>query len=175
MTTYVALLRGINVGTAKRVSMATLKKLATDLGYGDVRTHLNSGNLILTADQSAEEVVRALEQGIEQTFGLHSDVVVRTAERLAEVVRDNPYPDGDPSRVTIAFLAGPAPAGVAERLAAMAAEEEPFSVRPLEVYVHYGHGQAGSALAAKFAATVGVSATVRNLRTVTTLADLSRG
>jgi uncharacterized protein (DUF1697 family) len=175
MTTYVALLRGINVGTAKRVAMPALRQLATSLGYGGVRTHINSGNLILTSDQPTEEVVHALEQGIEQTFGLHSDVVVRTAERLAEVVRDNPYPDGDPSRVTIAFLAGPAPAGVAERLAALAADDEPFTVRPLEVYVHYGHGQAGSTLAAKFAAAVGVSATVRNVRTAATLVDLSRG
>ena len=175
MTTYVALLRGINVGTAKRVAMPALRQLATSLGYGGARTHINSGNLILTSDQPAEEVVHALEQGIEQTFGLHSDVVVRTAERLAEVVRDNPYPDGDPSRVTVAFLAGPAPAGVTERLAALAADDEPFTVRPLEVYVHYGRGQAASALAAKFAATLGVSATVRNLRTVTKLVDLSRG
>ena len=149
MTTYVALLRGINVGTAKRVAMPALRGLATDLGFGDVRTHINSGNLVLTSDQSAEEVARALERGIEATFGLHSDVVVRTAERLAAVLRDNPYPDGDPSRVTVAFLAGPAPDGVEERLAALAAEDEPFTVAGLEVYVDYGHGQAGSKLAAE--------------------------
>jgi uncharacterized protein (DUF1697 family) len=140
-----------------------------------VRTHINSGNLILTSDESAEDVRSALEQGIEQAFGLHADVVVRTAERLAEVVQDNPYPDGDPSRVTIAFLADPAPAGVEQRLAALAADDEPFTVAGSEIYVHYGHGQADSALAAKFATTVGVSATVRNLRTVTKLVDLSRG
>lgn len=175
MTTYVALLRGINVGTAKRVAMPALRRLGTSLGYGGVRTHINSGNLILTTDQPAEEVVRALEQGVERTFGLHADVVVRTAERLAEVVRDNPYPDGDPSRVTVAFLAAPAPDGVAERLAALAADDEPFTVWPLEIYVDYRRGQAQSRLAPKFAAAVGVSATVRNLRTVTKLVDLSRG
>jgi uncharacterized protein (DUF1697 family) len=155
--------------------MPALRELATSLGYGGVRTHINSGNLVLTSDRPAEEVRSALEQGIEQTFGLHADVVVRTAERLAEVVRDNPYPDGDPSRVTVAFLAGPAPAGLEERLAALAAEDEPFTVAGLEIYVHYGHGQAASALAAKFATTVGVSATVRNLRTVTKLVDLAGG
>ncbi|HVI35721.1 MAG TPA: DUF1697 domain-containing protein [Gaiellales bacterium] len=174
MTIYVALLRGINVGTAKRVAMPALRELASALGYGNVRSHINSGNLILTTDEPAEEVRRALEQGIEQRFGLHADVVVRTADRLAEVLRDNPYPDGDPSRVTIAFLAGPAPDGVQGRLAALAADDEPFVVRPLEVYVEYGHGQATSALAPKFAAVLGVSATVRNLRTVTALVDLSR-
>jgi uncharacterized protein (DUF1697 family) len=175
MTTYVALLRGINVGTAKRVAMPALRQLATGLGYSGVRTHINSGNLILTSDEPPQDIVQALEQGIEQTFGLHADVVVRTAERLAEVVRDNPYPDGDPSRVTIAFLAGPAPAGVAERLAALAADDEPFIVGALEIYVEYGRGQSQSLLAPKFATAVGVSATVRNLRTVAKLVDLSRG
>jgi uncharacterized protein (DUF1697 family) len=173
MTTYVALLRGINVGTAKRVAMPALRALATGLGYGGVRTHINSGNLILTSDQPAEDVGRTLEQGIEQAFGLHADVVVRTADRLAEVVRDNPYPDGDASRVTVAFLAGPAPAGVAERLATLAADDEPFTVAELEVYVHYGHGQGDSRLAATFASLLGVSATVRNLRTLIKLAELT--
>ena len=174
-TTYVALLRGINVGTAKRVAMPALRELAAGLGYGDVRTHLNSGNLILTADAPPHEVRRALEQGIEQTFGLHADVVVRTAEQLAAVVQANPYPDGDPSRVTVAFLAAPAPAGVEERLAALAAPDEPFLVAGLEVYVHYGHGQADSKLAARIADVLGVSATVRNLRTTAKLAELTAG
>jgi len=175
VTTYVALLRGINVGTAKRVAMPTLRTMAIALGYDDVSTHLNSGNLILTSDRSADTVRREVEHGIEQTFGLHSDVVVRTAEQLAAVVRANPYPDGDPSRVTIAFLAGPPPAGVEERLAARAAPDEPFTVAGLEIYVHYGRGQGVSKLAVVFADVVGVSATVRNLRTVTKLAELTAG
>ena len=174
MTTYVALLRGINVGTAKRVPMPELRKLASELGYRDVRTHINSGNLILTSDEPAEAVRRRLEEGIEQTFGLHADVVVRTAGELAAVLAANPFPDGDPSRVTVAFLAGP-PADAAEAgVAALATEDEPFLFAGQEVYVHYGHGQADSVLAAKFAGLLGVSATVRNLRTVTKLVDLSQ-
>ena len=175
MTTYAALLRGINVGTAKRVAMPALRELASGLGYARVRTHLNSGNLVLGTDDGPEEVRRALEHGIEQTFGLHADVVVRTAEQLAAVVAANPFPDGDPSRVTVAFLAAPAPAGVEDRLAAQAAPDEPFLVAGAEVYVHYGHGQAGSRLAARIADVLGVSATVRNLRTVTALVDLTTG
>lgn len=175
MTTYAALLRGINLGPTRRVAMPALRELAAGLGYGAVRTHLNSGNLVLTSDQTPEEVRRALEEGIEQAFGLHADVVVRTAEQLVEVVRANPWPDGDPARVTVAFLAAPAPSGVEERLAAQAAPDEPFLVAGLEVYVHYGHGQADSKLAAKFADVLGVSATVRNLRTTAKLAELAAG
>ena len=171
MTRYVALLRGINVGKAKRVAMATLREMAAGLGYTDVATHLNSGNLLLTTDEDADTVRRRVEQAVEDTFGLHADVMVRTADQLAEALAANPFPDGDPSQVTIAFLNEPAPAGLAERMAALASDDEPFQVRDLEVYVHYGHGQAESKLAA---ASLGVSATVRNLRTLSKLVELTR-
>jgi uncharacterized protein (DUF1697 family) len=171
MTSYVALLRGINVGKAKRVAMATLREMAASLGYTDVATHLNSGNLLLTTDEDADTVRRRVEQAVQETFGLHADVVVRTADQLAEVLAANPFPDGDPSQVTIAFLSEPAPPGLGERMAVLATEDEPFLVRDLEVYVHYGHGQGESKLAAS---SLGVSATVRNLRTVTKLVELTR-
>ena len=173
MTCYVALLRGINVGSAKRVAMPALRAMATDLGYGGVATHLNSGNLVLTSDRDAETVRRQVETGVEQTFGLHADVVVRTAEQLRAVLAGNPYPDGDPSLVTIAFLADDPPPQAPDRVAALAAADEPYLFAGREVYVHYGHGQSGSVLAASFATVLGVSATVRNLRTVTRLVDLT--
>jgi len=173
MTTHVALLRGINVGTAKRVAMAALRELATSLGYADVRTHLNSGNLLLSTDEDAGTLRQRLEQGIEERFGLHADVVVRSAAELTAALAANPFPDGDPSRVTIAFLAAPAPAGTAERLAGLAADDEPVVVGDREVYVEYSHGQADSRLATGFVRALGVPVTVRNLRTVTALAALS--
>ena len=175
MTTHVALLRGINVGTAKRLAMPALRTMAEGLGYTDVATHINSGNLLLSTGEDAPTLRARLEQGIEQTFGLHADVVVRTAEELRAVLAVNPFADGDPSRVVIAFLAGPPPVGVEQRLAALAADDEPFLVHGLEVYVHHGHGQADSRLAAALAKALAVSATVRNLRTVTKVAELARG
>jgi uncharacterized protein (DUF1697 family) len=173
MTTHVVLLRGINVGTAKRVSMPDLRAMATNLGYTDVATHINSGNLLLTTEEETETVCRRVEQGIEKTFELHADVVVRTVEQLAAVLAANPFPDGDPAQVTIAFLAEPPAPDAGQRIAALAADDEPYLLAGEEVYVHYGHGQADSKLAAKFAATLGVSATVRNLRTTTKLLSLA--
>lgn len=174
MTRYVALLRGVNVGTAKRVAMPRLREVAADLGYTEVATHLNSGNLLLTTDEDADTVRSRVEQAIKNTFGLHADVVVRTAGQLAAALAANPFPGGDPARVNVAFLAGPAPAGAEERLAALAAEDEPFALVGAEVWVHFGHGQADSRLAAKFATALGVAATVRNLRTTTRLVELSQ-
>lgn len=173
VTRYVALLRGINVGTAKRVAMPALRAMATDLGYAEVASHINSGNLLLSSDEDADTVRGRLEDGIEATFGLHADVVVRTAAQLAEIVAANPFPDGDPSQVTVAFLAGPPKADAEERVAALAAPDEPYHFAGLEVWVLYGRGQAASKLAPKFSTLLGVSATVRNQRTVAKLVDLT--
>ena len=174
MTRYIALLRGINVGTAKRVAMPELRTMATGLGYTDVATHINSGNLLLTTDEDAETVRTRVEQAIEDTFGLHSDVVVRSAAELAAALAANPFPDGDPSQVTVAFLSEPPSADAEQRMAALATGDEPFAFVGHEVYVRYGHGQADSRLAAKFATLLGVGATVRNLRTTTKLVELSQ-
>ncbi len=173
MTTHAALLRGINVGTAKRVAMPALRAMAEDLGYSEVATHLNSGNLLLRTSEDAATLRRRLEQGIEQTFGLHADVVVRTVDQLAAALAANPFPEGDPSRVVVAFLAGPPPPDAVERIAALAAQDEPFLLAGQEVHVHFGHGQAGSPLAAALPRLLGVPATVRNLRTLTKLTELA--
>jgi uncharacterized protein (DUF1697 family) len=169
---YAAFLRGINVGRGNRVAMAELRALAERLGYTEVRSHINSGNLVLTAAASERELTEALQQGITDAFGIRVDVAVRTADRLREVLAGNPFPDGDPSRVTVAFLTRTAPAGVEDRLAALAGPAEPFVVSGLEIWVQYDEGQASSRLAAQWHKAVGVSSTVRNVRTVGKVVDL---
>jgi len=87
MTRYVALLRGINVGTAKQIGMAGLKNLVAGLGYTDVKTHLRSGNVLLTADRtSADKLAAQLTVAIKEQFSMAVSVVVRTRDELAAVV-----------------------------------------------------------------------------------------
>lgn len=169
VTRYVALLRGINLGPARRVAMPALRELAAGLGYADVATHLATGNLLLTTDRAAAEVRAGLERGLLDALGVRVDVVVRTADELAAALAANPFPDGDPSQVVLAFPAGPPAPDAAARIAALAAEDEPFALGDGVVYVRYGHGQAGSRLAPALADLLGVSATARTLRTVTAL------
>jgi uncharacterized protein (DUF1697 family) len=173
MTTYVALLRGINLGPTKKISMAALRQMTERLGYDQVSTYINSGNLILDSDADPADLEHEISMAISAEFGLAVDVCVRSADQLAAVLAANPYPNGDPARVTVAFLTGPAPAAAPERVAALASDHEPFTFAGSEVYVHYGQGQAGSKLAERFAETVGVSCTVRNLRTVGKLVELT--
>jgi uncharacterized protein (DUF1697 family) len=167
MTTYAAFLRGINVGGAKKVPMADLRTVAQDLGYTDVATYINSGNLVFASTKKPRTLEKELAAALEDRFGFGVDVCVRSSTQLRKILAANPYPDGEASKVTVAFLASTAPASAAERLAAVAAEHEPFVVAGTEVYVHYGRGLGTSELAAQFAKLVGVSATVRNVGTVT--------
>jgi uncharacterized protein (DUF1697 family) len=170
---YVAFLRGINLGSINKVSMPRLRELAEGLGYTDVVTYINSGNLILTATDPAATIEERLHRAIADELGLKVDVAVRTPARLATIVAENPFPDGDPSQVTVAFLTRAAPAEAKRKVAARATEDEPYVFSGQEVYVHYKQGIGRSKLSAKFSDLVGVSATVRNLRTVTKVLDLA--
>src|SRR5436190_7614221 len=87
----VALLRGINVGRAKRVAMADLRALIEGLGYGDVRTLLNSGNVVFTAPRAAPDNAAArIEKALATDLGVSARVTVLTAQELAEAVAANP-------------------------------------------------------------------------------------
>src|SRR5579862_5496635 len=91
--TMVALLRGINVGKAKRISMADLKALMEELGYGNVRTLLNSGNVVFTGAPAADpvKVAARIERAIELKTGVSSRVTVITAAEVAHAVEKNPH------------------------------------------------------------------------------------
>lgn len=165
MTTYVAFLRGVNLGGSRAVAMPRLVELGEGLGYADVWTYLRTGNLALTTDRAPATVERELERALQDEYGAHVDVTVRSAAQLKSVLDANPFPDGSASRVTVAFLAADPPPGVEERLARAATEAEPYAVRGREIWVHYGDGQASSRLAAGFSRIVGVSATTRTAGT----------
>ncbi len=154
------------MGPTNKISMPELRKLADDLGYTDVATYINSGNLICTSGKKAAELERELSAAIAQRFGTKTDVAVRTSAQLQKILADNPYPDGNPSQVTVAFLTKPAPPEAKEMVAAMATEAEPFTFAGSEVYVNYSNGLGRSKLAEKFSSVIGVSATVRNINTV---------
>jgi uncharacterized protein (DUF1697 family) len=94
MPRYVALLRGINVGRAKRVAMADLRALLADLGYTDVRTHLNSGNAVLTGDDAGPAAhAERIEAAISERLGLDVRCVVLTGDELRAIADSHPFPD----------------------------------------------------------------------------------
>ena len=108
--THIALLRGINVGTAKRVGMADLRELFAGLGYSGVATLLNSGNVVFRARRETPARAEArIEEAIVARFGFPSRVTVITAEELGGIVKENRLGEADnPSRLLIAILKTPA-------------------------------------------------------------------
>ena len=106
MAVHVAMLRGINLGPRRRVPMADLRTLLTDAGYEDVRTYVQSGNIVLRSPAKPAEVERELQTLISERFGFDVPVIVRSRAQLAAVVKADPLGDvaDDPKRYQVSFL-----------------------------------------------------------------------
>lgn len=169
----VALLRGINVGGARKVPMAELREVATDLGWTEVATHLQSGNLLFTADGSDVALSKTLTGALKEQFGLDIDVIVRTGAELRRLVAGHPFADGDPAHVVIACCDRPVSTAAAEKLEKLAVEGERLQVVGPDIYADFPDGQARSKLAAQLVSALKpATGTARNLRTMTKLAEL---
>jgi len=173
-TTYVALLRAVNVAGCK-VPMADLRRHLDGSAFGPVRTYIQSGNLLFdSAGGPPDELSRALSARLEADLGLVTTVVLRSAEELARVVAANPFPEVDPATVHVTFLAeAPVPARVAA-FEPPAAVTDRWSIGTGQVYLHCPDGYGRTKLTTGlFERRLGVAATTRNWRTVVTLAELA--
>ncbi len=176
MPTYVAFLRGINVGRNNQVAMADLKRVVEGVGHGDVRTHLRSGNVVFTSRSRGDaQLATALERALDTELRLPVRVAVRSAGDLDGVISRNPFPDAleKPSNLHVVFLDHDPDPGFVRDFdhEAIAPDSVRFAGR--EIYVWYRHGMAGSKLGDGAWRKVGATATDRNWNTVTKLAELA--
>jgi uncharacterized protein (DUF1697 family) len=172
----IVLLRGINIGSRNRIAMPKLREALTGAGFDEVRTYVQSGNVVLGSGASPDEVARACEQQIASRFGLEIDVVVRTRDELAEVVRRNPLSEVavDPKRYQVSFLSAEPDADVVRRIAELAIESERLVAIGREIYGWHPEGIGRSRLWARLAGpALGVTATARNWTTVTSLLTMA--
>ena len=176
-TRYVALLRGINVGRAKPVAMAELRAEVEAVGFGDVRTVLRSGNVVFSGKyEEPDRHARAIETAIEQRFGMHVGVVIRTAEELAAVIAANPIREaaGDGSNLHVMFLHEPLSSGERERIEPRQFEPDVVRLADREVYVWYRNGMSGSKTAVQLDRGIRTLVTDRNWNTVRKLDALTQ-
>jgi uncharacterized protein (DUF1697 family) len=174
--THIALLRGINVGRAKRVAMADLRALVTSLGYRDVRTLLNSGNVVFTVPRTTRgDVAARLERAIATRLGVSSRVTVLSAAELATVVRRNPLGKiaTDPSRLLVTVLANPADRARLRPLARETWAPEALALGTRVAYLWCPRGMIDSPLVAAVGRLLGDGATTRNWATITKLHALT--
>jgi uncharacterized protein (DUF1697 family) len=165
----VVLLRGVNVGRAKRIAMADFAAILTDLGATEVRTLLNSGNAVCTTGLSAARLGPAVGSAIEGRLGFRCDVVVRTRAQVEAVVALDPLAEvaTDPSRYLVAFLGSTPSDEALERLRAIDAAPEQWVHDGDELYLWVPAGVADSVVSQHLAKGVlGVTWTGRNVATV---------
>ncbi len=175
MTTYIVLFRGINVGGNKVVKMETLRTVLNKAGFADVKTYIQSGNLILTSNQTARRVGETISALFPTTFGFESRVSIRNIDEWNCMIAKNPYPgagdnpkslhavilDGDPSEAALAEFAG------------KAAESESFTLRNRVLYLYTPDGFGTSKLALALDKVLKVPLTARNWRTVLRLQEMA--
>ncbi len=176
LDTYVALLRGINVGGKNKLPRKDLSALFIETGCASVQTYIQSGNVIFQADaETVAELPATLTALIAERFGLRVPVILRTADQLAEAFQNNPFlAQGLPEdTLHIMFLADlPFPEKVAG-LDANRSTPDAFAVHGQEIYLHLPHGVKDTKLTnAYFDAKLATVSTIRNWKTVTTLLGL---
>jgi uncharacterized protein (DUF1697 family) len=167
MTTYVALLRAINVGGTGKLPMADLRSMCVEAGYARVRTYIASGNVIFESGRSEAKVVAELEKRLAAYAGKPVGVLVRSRAELADVLAANPFPEAAAARTVAIFLAKPPPADAIERAAG--ARDEEVGLGTPAIYVHYPDGIGISKLRIPAAR----DGTARNMRTIAKLVELA--
>ncbi|HYV60723.1 MAG TPA: DUF1697 domain-containing protein [Acidimicrobiia bacterium] len=174
---YVALLRAINLGRVNRVPMAELRTVLTNAGFRDVRTHLQSGNVVLhSSKRSPTAAAKRIEDLVGSEFGVNADVMVRSADQLAKIVRANPLARGRTGSDTlhVAFLKSRPAAAATRALAGRSFGDDEFVIRGSEIYLRYPNGVAGSKMnTALFEGALGTPGTVRTWKVVTRLNELA--
>ena len=178
MPRYVALLRGVNVGTGKRVPMATFRTVVEAVGGRDVRTLLNSGNAVFThAARRAETLARDIRAGLETSAAVSVAVIVVSPSGLDGVVGDNVLgPDcAAPSRLPVAFAREPTAVRELAPLADLAAPPERFHLGARAAYLWCPAGFMASRAAVALLGKAGHAVTTRNWATVLKLQALAAG
>ncbi len=173
MATFIALLRGVNVGGHNRLPMADLRASLERAGFDRVATYIQSGNVVLTAPSCDPGRIGAI---IADDFGLDIPVVVRSADELRATVEANPFPEmaSEPKRLHVFFCPGPVPSEALDAFDHAAHHPDQLATGDNEIYVAYHEGMGTSKLTnAVVDRLVGAPTTARNWTTVRKLVDLA--
>ena len=177
MDTTISMLRGINVGGQKRVPMDELKACYESLGFTNVRTYIQSGNVVFDHPSSDKHaLIEKLQKSIRLKFGLEVPIIARTKEEMQKVIRDFPFERQKTERAHVTFLSAKASAFPSTEIDRACAKGEEYAASGTEVYLFLAHGYGRTKLSNQFfEKKLGLLATTRNWRTVETLDALARG
>ncbi len=177
MKTYVALLRGINVGGKNTIPMSELKKALSSRGYEDVVTYIQTGNVVFRSPAGdAQEIANDIEQRIAESFAIGVTVLLRTGAELLAIARRNPFLRVEPdlSKLHVVFMSGRSSTKAVAGLDPDRSPPDEFGVHGREIYLHLPNGAGRSKLTIDyFERRLGVAATARNWNTLIKLIALT--
>lgn len=168
MTTYIGLLRAVNVGGTGKLPMAELKSMCEAAGFSKVRTYIASGNVVFESGLKENSVKAKLEQQLAAYAGKPVAVMLRTEVEMAAVLEANPFKDAAQNRTAAIFLDAPPPANTRDKVSGRQSEEIELGTR--EIYVHYDNGMGTS----KLRIPAAQDGTARNMNTVARLVEIAR-
>jgi uncharacterized protein (DUF1697 family) len=175
MQSWVALLRGINVGGKGKVPMKDLKLLFEGAGCENVRTYIQSGNVVFdAADDLAREIPATIAMAVKETLGVDTWLVLRSRDEMAQIVAGNPFADHNapPTSVAVAFLTEAPPNGTLDFIEEDESIPDKVILAGKDVYLYLPNGFSGSKLDPKFFTKSLANGTTRNWRTITKLMSM---
>lgn len=168
MKIHIALLRGINVGGSGKLPMAELRSLCEGLGFMNVRTYIQSGNVLFESDLGEKALHKKLGPALQNKMKKQVPVIIRTVDEMESVIASNPFPDANPSQVGVMFFADKLQDDLLENVVIPGREKIRISGR--EIYIHYPDGIGRSRLKLPLEK----QGTMRNINTVSKLAGMGR-
>jgi len=178
VTSYIAMLRGINVGGQKIVKIEKLRASFEALGFHKVRTYVQSGNVVFEATKtSTTSLSRKIREKILSDYGFSVPTILRTSSEMNKIVSDNPFlreKEIDRSKLHVTFLSEPPAKAALGKLDSLNGDPDQFRIRNREVYLYCPNGYGRTKLSnSAFEKLLSVEATTRNWRTVNTLVEMS--
>ncbi len=173
---WVALLRGINVGAARKLPMAELREECAKLGWEEVQTYIQSGNLLFSSSSAPATLEMELEQAIQHRFGLRIPVIIRSADQWSRYAPANPFPEPaetEPNRLMMMLSKKPSAPDTERALRERSRDDERIAVVGDAVWIHYPAGAGTSRLSPSLIdRLIGSPATARNYRTILKLQEM---
>lgn len=178
MAVVISMLRGVNLGPHKRIKMDALRALYESLGFESPQTYVQSGNVVFkTRERKIAPVAKRIEDGIQQTFGFHSDVILRTAPEMRDVIARNPFAgrkEIEPGKLLVTFLVSDPGSEAREKFLALKANPEELRINGRELYIYYPNGMGRSKLShALIERTLKIPGTGRNWNSVKNLLEIA--
>ena len=176
MITWIVLFRAINVGGRNVLPMKELAKVLTPLGFSDIRTYIQSGNVVFRSSQrDREALATSIREAVHASHGFRPATILLSAAELAQAIAVNPFPAAaaEPKSLHLYFLAQP-PAADLAALNALKASGEAFAIIDKVFYLHTPYGFGRSKLAAGAEKRLGIEITARNWRTANKVLELAQ-